>query len=1776
MARRKKIYEGKAKILYEGPEPGTLVQYFKDEGAAGPTATEGENLASEGKGVLNNRLSEFFMSGLNSIGVPTHFIRRINMREQLVREVEIVPLEVVVRNFAAGDLSARLGIPEGTAEVNKLSGAISDMADKTRTATSIMQSSWAKMSAAVAGGNLASMAIEKVIEKLNQLKERIEEAAKYAARVETLGVAMKAVGNNAGYTGNQMSQFEAGVKKLGITTEASRDALTRMAGANMDLTKATGLARVAQDAAVIGNINSSEAFQRMIQGIRSGETEILRNLGIQVNFEAAYRKTAQALGKTTADLNEHEKVVARTNAALEYGVMIQGAYEASMTTTGKKLTSMTRLYDELKLAMGEAFAPALGVLIDATTDRLKALLNWFTENKGALAEFAKNLADIVAMAAHPLKGLGSFISAPWSKNYYDEAGMSSSAADDAYDKEETRRRKQVMETNRIMEADAHKKEKELDDKRAADKFKAEKEMEKYLQHATDTPGFMNWKREQEMLKVESEYIKKLAKEQAEALKETSHDTAEEWSKGFKSVTGDMEEFFKKYYGAQQSALEDQLAAVNSLEAAYKLSPDDASLQRIAIYQKSIDLLKEQGDTGVESLNKIRTENEKLLAQQKAMYDRTLIGGMTNAMQEYGKAAEDVGAQVKNAFSGAFQTLEDSFTKFLLTGKLSMKSFFDSIKQSLAKMAAQRIVLAVTGVVSTVGGAVTNAVAGNATNSLMNYGSTASTGYSAYGAAGGASSYLVGTSGTTALGSGTMSGGLMSSAATSATGGSAATAGTSGIFGSGGSIGATGAGALGWGAAFIAAAAVVGQALAGMFNGWKSDGVELTAKGGDFAGGTNVFKSKGGWIKTDRTSYHDLTDQQTKSLDQALTLMNETLINDARLFGKSEDEIQRAMSEVTTTGRFASAGIFIEQATTDMIYALFPDLKGTYTPIITTIRETAQETGDVLYETITTGGEFIESSLIRGGEDLKKAYARIMNTLRIDTGLKMQILEVQGLQQSSEYLNYVVLLRNQELVGLEDSTKALKTRLWQLQDEAASTAIAAAAAERYAEAMAASQSWMVRLFAVSGQDGLSGLYALQIQQENELAEAKKSGMDTTLLLQVQSLEMADAMKTAANTVSAATQKILDSAKKALTDSISVTQSILNTKLALLTGPAAMLSPEEAYKRSRTLFEGSDATNVSANATAFLEASKNFSPNAEAYQTDFQKTITALNRFSGVKGDPSDTQKQINLLTSIADAVSKGDKSLLTVLETQWKIAAIGDGEASTTLGAAVTALASVLNSPVTLTPTTNAAATAVENIRILSLALEGKNSTGAKVFDVPAAGSASYVAITGAISALDGALKGKVTFPEANNFVLSIQTELLRLAAVVPVMPTTTGIQTFYSQIGNKASTESITLQTKNGITDFYSAVGGVAGTTPITLPTDEQGIIKFYGTIAGKANQPITADYTTGGGIGNFYTTLENGAKVKLTADYTTGGGIGNFYTSIEGAAKLGIDTSATITKLTGDGGFGGIKTALDNGLNVGDNSVSSMLVTFNTALATSATATQTGLTNFVNALAIVSDYTSQKVTAQSTVSALHDKYLAGDLTAAEYTAQASKALLPLATTIHNAKTYGLTGLSSFTPQAINLTPHTYKDINGRSWQVNYDAEKYKLIDEMVDGGGRYYASYRNIVNGKQQWLPWGETPSFATGTASVPYDMTANIHQGEIIMDRQSSDVLRKYGIPTTGAADNREMVTELKALREEVAQLRSEQKSANIAIANNTGKTAKRLDRWDGDGMPDLRAIA
>ena len=111
MNKGKKLYEGKAKILYEGPEKGTAIQHFKDDA----TAYNNQKKATvEGKGVLNNRISEHILNNLNQIGIKTHLMKRLNMREQLVRLVEIIPLEFIVRNIATGSLTKRLGIADGT------------------------------------------------------------------------------------------------------------------------------------------------------------------------------------------------------------------------------------------------------------------------------------------------------------------------------------------------------------------------------------------------------------------------------------------------------------------------------------------------------------------------------------------------------------------------------------------------------------------------------------------------------------------------------------------------------------------------------------------------------------------------------------------------------------------------------------------------------------------------------------------------------------------------------------------------------------------------------------------------------------------------------------------------------------------------------------------------------------------------------------------------------------------------------------------------------------------------------------------------------------------------------------------------------------------------------------------------------------------------------------------------------------------------------------------------------------------------------------------------------------------------------------------------------------------------------------------------------------------------------------------------------------------------------------------------------------------------------
>lgn len=234
-----------------------------------------------------------------------------------------------------------------------------------------------------------------------KLTEMAVEAAQLAARIQTLDVVMKAVGNSSGVTNSQMQAAAQGVRSMGITMQESASTVTRLAQANLDLSKASALARVAQDAAVIGNVNSSEALSRLIHGIQSAQPEILRTIGIQTSFEASYSTMAATLGKSASALSESEKAQARLNAVLQAGQNIAGTYEAAMGTASKMLSSTSRLIEDSTANAGKAFLPAYTEAVRGYYDALKLVndqLDKMAKN-GSLDAIGQGIKEIASLAA---------------------------------------------------------------------------------------------------------------------------------------------------------------------------------------------------------------------------------------------------------------------------------------------------------------------------------------------------------------------------------------------------------------------------------------------------------------------------------------------------------------------------------------------------------------------------------------------------------------------------------------------------------------------------------------------------------------------------------------------------------------------------------------------------------------------------------------------------------------------------------------------------------------------------------------------------------------------------------------------------------------------------------------------------------------------------------------------------------------------------------------------------------------------------------------------------------------------------------------------------------------------------------------------------------------------------------------------------------------------------------------------------------------------------------
>lgn len=276
----------------------------------------------------------------------------------------------------------------GVVTASKDLNTLETNAKKVETATQSMATGFSKLQWVVAAlaGSYA----------LLKSAQYIKEATDLAAKYEMLGITMRQAGATAGYTGAQMEKVAQGMQQVGISMIASRENTMKMVIANLDLAKATELARVAQDVARVANINSSEAFTRMIQGIRSGETEIFKTLGMQINMEAAYRKFETTHNLVNGAITAGQKAQAIMNEVLKEGNKYAGLYEATLKTAAGQMLSMQRHMENLKVSLGLAFTPALAEIVEAITGGVTSLNKEMSgSSKDAILDWGNNFRLIL-------------------------------------------------------------------------------------------------------------------------------------------------------------------------------------------------------------------------------------------------------------------------------------------------------------------------------------------------------------------------------------------------------------------------------------------------------------------------------------------------------------------------------------------------------------------------------------------------------------------------------------------------------------------------------------------------------------------------------------------------------------------------------------------------------------------------------------------------------------------------------------------------------------------------------------------------------------------------------------------------------------------------------------------------------------------------------------------------------------------------------------------------------------------------------------------------------------------------------------------------------------------------------------------------------------------------------------------------------------------------------------------------------------------------------------
>lgn len=588
----------------------------------------------------------------------------------------------------------------------------------------------------------------------------IKDAALLNARYETLGVSLTVVGHNVGRTRAEMDGFATALQQTGISMIESRQTLLQMAQANIDLSLATKLARVAQDAAVIGNINSSEAFNRLIHGIQSGQTDVLRMVGINVSAEQSFKKLADQLGKNVNRLTAVEKTTALANEVLNRGADIAGTYEAAMGTAGKQLNSMARYAEDLKVKVGEVFNETLAVAVNDFTVALKAANAELDKagSSGTIDRVGSSLASAFRTVYETVVVLGANVAYVFSQIGNEIGGVAAQAAalarldfkGAAFIGEEVRKdaeaaRKAVdafsdsvlkgsqksVQAARLTEA-ADIAAAKAGAARSAARAAAEQKAD--LSNGKNSRGgtFID-QLKQEIEKVgqgEEAYLRLKAaqlgvRDAAGPLiskliaSKSAHEAEVSATKAYNDQLIRSEEAqiasrktideFAQSKRELIDLIRLETSVLGQSSIAQKLTLEAARID-LEIKKQALQILPEYRDKYLEVAQVLRGE---YLASLKDANEaaRSFETGVATALEAYRDDATNTAAQTARVLGNGFRAAEDALVQFAKTGKLNFRDFAQSVITDLLRIQAQKTILSFIGGGNSGGGGVFGSILG---------------------------------------------------------------------------------------------------------------------------------------------------------------------------------------------------------------------------------------------------------------------------------------------------------------------------------------------------------------------------------------------------------------------------------------------------------------------------------------------------------------------------------------------------------------------------------------------------------------------------------------------------------------------------------------------------------------------------------------------------------------------------------------------------------------------------------------------------------------------------------------------------------------------------------------------------------------------------------------------------------------------------------------------------------------------------------------------------------